>query len=153
MNTNGLYEFGGGKAYVPQGVTIPSASGTHDLGPGRRLPDSLTGLLTATPYSYNVMAPAFLRPSGNKFNEAGVRREAYNVYFQDTWKATPKLAISYGLRYEVNSRIHEATKRTSLPIFLSADGKTVPYWDHNAIQKELINPEPPYDQDWRGLGT
>jgi hypothetical protein len=149
VNTNGLYEFGGGKAYSP--VFIQSASGTHDVQVGDPLPDSLTGLLTATPYSYNVMAPAFLTPVGNKFNEAGVRREAYNFYFQDTWRATSKLTLSYGLRYEVNSRIHEATKRTSLPIFLGADGKTVPYWDHNAIQKELINPQPPYDQDWKGV--
>ena len=152
VNTNGLYEFGGGKAYVPPGVTITSASGTHNLGPGEPLPDSLTGLLTATPYSYNIMAAAFLTPVGNKFNEAGVRREAYNFYFQDAWKATSKLTVSYGLRYEVNSRIHEATKRTSLPIFLGPDGKTVPYWDHNAIQEELINPQPPYDQDWNGWG-
>ena len=150
VNTNGLYEFGGGKAYSP--VSIKSASGTHDVQVGDPLPDSLTGLLTATPYSYNIMAPAFLTPVGNKFNEAGVRREAYNFYFQDAWKVTPKLTASYGLRYEVNSRIHEATKRTSLPIFLGADGKTVPYWDHNAIQKELINPQPPYDQDWNGWG-
>jgi len=152
VNTNGLYEFGGGKAYVPPGVTITSASGTHNFGPGDALPDSLSGFLTATPYSYNIMAPAFLTPVGDKFNEAGVRREAYNFYFQDTWKVTPKLTLSYGLRYEVNSRIHEATKRTSLPIFLGADGKTVPYWDRDAIQKEIINPQPPYDQDWKGLG-
>jgi hypothetical protein len=152
VNPNGLYEFGGGNAYVPQGVTITSASGNHNYGPGDVLPDSLTGLLTATPYSYNIMAAAFLTPAGNKFNEAGVRREAYNFYFQDSWKAMPKLTVSYGLRYEINSRIHEATKRTSLPIFQGADGKTVPYWDHNASQKELINPQPPYDQDWNGWG-
>src|SRR5207302_1546467 len=147
---NGLYEFGGGKAYSPQ--FIQSASGTHDIQVGEPLPDSLTGLLTATPYSYNIMAAADITPVGGKFNEAGVRREAYNFYFQDTWKATQHLTVNYGLRYEVNSRIHEATKRTSLPIFLGADGKTVPYWDRTAHQVELINPQPPYDQDWKGWG-
>jgi len=150
VNPNGLYEFGGGKAYSPQ--LIRSASGTHDILPGEPLPDSLTGLLTATPYSYNIMAAASITPVGGKFNEAGVRREAYNFYFQDTWKATSRLTANYGLRYEVNSRIHEATKRTSLPIFLGADGKTVPYWDRTAHQLELINPQPPYDQDWNGWG-
>jgi len=150
VNPNGLYEFGGGKAYSP--VSIQSASGTHDIQVGDALPDSLTGLLTATAYSYNIMAAADVTPVGDKFNEAGVRREAYNFYFQDVWKASQKLTVSYGLRYEVNSRIHEATKRTSLPVFLGADGKTVPYWDRNAIQKELINPQPPYDQDWKGFG-
>lgn len=150
VNPNGLYEFGGGTAYSP--VNVTSASGTHDIHVGDPLPDALTGLLTGTPYSYNIMAPAAITPVGGKFDEAGVRREAYNFYFQDAWKATPRLTVSYGLRYEVNTRIHEATKRTSLPVFLDANGKTTGYWDHNAIQKILINPQPPYNQDWKGFG-
>jgi hypothetical protein len=122
---NGAYSFGGGTAYSP--VAISSASGTHNIPVGGALPDSLTGLLTATPYSYNISAPAAFTPIGGKFDEAGVRREAYDFYFEDTWKATPHLTVSYGLRYEVNSRIHEATKRTSLPIFLGSDGKPTDY--------------------------
>lgn len=149
-NPNGLYEFGGGNAYSP--VKITSASGTHDIEVGEPLPDALTGLLTATPYSYNTIAPASLTPVGGKFNEAGVRREAYNFYFQDAWKATSHLSVSYGLRYEVNSRIHEATKRTSLPIFTDAQGRPTGYWDRTAKQTMLINPQPPYDQDWNGWG-
>jgi hypothetical protein len=147
-NTNGAYDFGGGTAYSP--VYIPSASGTHDIQVGDPLPDSLTGLLTATPYSYTITAAASITPVGDKFDEAGVRREAYNFYFQDAWKATPQLSVNYGLRYEVNSRIHEATKRTSLPIFIGANGKTAPYGDRTATQEVVINPQPPYDQDWNG---
>jgi len=149
-NPNGLYEFGGGTAYSP--VKITSASGAHDIQVGDPLPDALTGLLTATPYSYNVIAPANLTPVGGKFDEAGVRREAYNFYFQDAWKATSHLSVNYGLRYEVNSRIHEATKRTSLPVFTGANGKPTGYGDRTAKQAMLINPQPPYDQDWRGWG-
>ena len=149
-NPNGLYSFGGGTAYSP--VLIKSASGTHDIPVGRPLPDSLTGLLTATPYSYNVIAAADVTPTGDRFDEAAVRREAYNFYFQDTWKATSRLTLNYGLRYEVNSRIHEAENRTSLPRFIGADGKDVPYWDHSAKQIFLYNPQPPYDQDWKGWG-
>ena len=149
-NPNGAYTFGGGTAYAP--VFIPSASGTHDILKGDPLPDSLTGLLTATPFSYSITAPASITPVGGKFDEAGVRREAYNLYFQDAWKATPQLTVSYGLRYEVNSRIHEATKRTSLPVFLGADGKPAPYGDRTATQILLINPQPPYNQDWNGWG-
>jgi hypothetical protein len=155
-NPNGAYEFGGGTAYCcgdgKSGVTITSASGTHNINEGDPLPDSLTGLLTATPYSYSTTAPADITPIGDKFDEAGVRREAYNFYFQDVWKATPQLTVNYGMRYEVNSRIHEATKRTSLPVFLGADGKPVDYRDRNAHQIMLINPQPPYDQDWNGWG-
>ncbi|HEV2401920.1 MAG TPA: TonB-dependent receptor [Candidatus Sulfotelmatobacter sp.] len=150
VNPNGLYEFGGGIVYSP--VNITSASGTHDIHVGDPLPDSLTGILTGTPYSYNIMSAASITPVGDKFNEAGVRREAYNFYFQDAWKATSKLTVNYGLRYEVNSRIHEATKRTSLPIFLGPNGQRVGYWDRSARQEVLINPQPPYDQDWNGWG-
>ena len=149
-NPNGSYTFGGGPAYSP--VFIPSASGTHDIQIGDLLPDSLTGLLTATPYSYGVTAAADLTPVGGKFNEAGVRREAYNFYFQDAWKATQRLSVNYGLRYEVNSRIHEETKRTSLPVFLDANGKPAPYGDPTATQIMVINPQPPYDQHWNGWG-
>lgn len=147
---NGAYSFGGGTAYSP--VDIPSASGTHNIAIGDPLPDSLTGLLTATPYSYNVSVPAAFTPVGGKFDEAGVRREAYNFYFQETWKATPKLTVSYGLRYEVNSRIHEETKRTSLAEFLDASGQPTSYWNHNASQIYVINPQPPYLLDWGGWG-
>ena len=149
-NPNGIYDFGGGPAYSPE--YIPSASGTHDIHVRDLLPDSLTQLLTASPYSYNVTAAASVTPVGNKFDEAGVRREAYNFYFQDAWKATPQFTVNYGLRYEVNSRIHEATKRTSLPVFTGPGGKSVPYWDRTATQDVLINPQPPYDQDWNGWG-
>ncbi len=147
---NGSYSFGGGTAYSP--VAIPSASGQHNIAAGDPLPDSLTGLLTATPYSYNISAPADFTPIGHKFDEAGVRREAYNFYFQDTWKATRQLTLTYGLRYEVNSRIHEPTKRTSLPVFLTAQGKPTSYWNTHATQHYVINPQPPYDQDWSGWG-
>ncbi len=150
VNPNGIYEFGGGTVYAPYEIT--SASGTHNISQGQQLPDSLTGLLTGSPYSYSIMAPASITPVGNKFDEAGVRREAYGFYFEDAWKATPALTVSYGLRYGVNSRIHEATKRTSLPIFLGVNGKPVSYLDRNATQEIVINPQPPYDQDWNGWG-
>src|SRR3984957_16741229 len=52
VNPNGAYVFGGGTAYSQ--VLIPSASGLHNISPGQPLPDALTGLLTATPYSYTV---------------------------------------------------------------------------------------------------
>src|SRR5581483_1049753 len=101
---------------------------------------------------YSVTAAAPFTPVGGKFDEAGVRREAYNFYFQDTWKATQKLTLNYGLRYEVNSRIHEATKRTSLPMFFHANGQPAPYWDRTSKQVFIVNPQPPYSQDWKGWG-
>ena len=58
VNPDGTYTFGGGAAYAP--ADIPSASGQHDIQAGDPLPDTLTGFLTATPFSYNtVVASAF----------------------------------------------------------------------------------------------
>lgn len=147
---NGTYTFGSGAAYSP--VFIPSASGNHDIQPGDQLPDSLFGLLTATPYSYSIYAVAPFTPIGGRFNEAGVRREAYNFYFMDTWKATSRLTLTYGLRYEVNSRIHEATKRTSSMRFIDSAAKPASYLDHTAKQIFVVDPQPPYNQDWGGWG-
>ncbi|HEY6292916.1 MAG TPA: hypothetical protein VI455_15305, partial [Terriglobia bacterium] len=149
-NINGLYDFGGGTAYSP--VLITSASGKHNIEPGDPLPDSLTGLLTATPYSYTVSAVSNLAAQGDKFDEAAVRREAYNFYFQDGWKATSHLTVNYGLRYEVNSFIKEAKNRTSSPQIIGPAGNPVPFWEADAQQILLYAPKPPYGMDWSGLG-
>jgi Carboxypeptidase regulatory-like domain len=146
---NGAYSFGGGTAYSQ--VAIQSLSSQHNIAVGDPLPDSLTGLLTATPYSYNISLPAEFTPTGKMFDAAGVRRQAYNFYFQDAWKASPRLTLSYGLRYEVDSRIAEATKRTSLPQFF-ADGTRTSYWNHQANMLFIVNPQPPYQFDWNGWG-
>ena len=149
-NPNGAYSFGGGTAYSP--VPILSASGKHDIAAGEALPDSLTGLLTATPYSYTITAAANGTPAGDKFDEAATHREAYEFFFQDNWKATRRLAVNYGLRYDVNSRIHEAQQRTSGPKFIGSSGQPVSYWDHSARQIFVYDPQPPYNQDWSGWG-
>jgi hypothetical protein len=150
LNPNGQYTFGGGTAYSP--VLIHSASGQHDIQPGDPLPDSLIGLLTATPFSYTVTAAASLTPIGNKFDEAAVRREAYNFYFQDTWKATARLGVNYGFRYEVNSRIKEAKHRTSLAIPFGPDSKPADFLAPGTRQIYVYNPQPPYAMDWNGWG-
>src|SRR5215470_17001904 len=149
-NPSGAYTFGGGTAYSP--VFIPSASGMHDIHPGDPLPDSLTGLLTATPYSYTITALYRLTPGGDKFDIAAVRREAYNFYFEDTWKATPKLTVNYGLRYELNSRIKEAKHRTSILDPVDASGKLTSFLAPGARIYFLYNPQPVYALDKKGFG-
>ena len=51
---------------------------------------TLTGLLTASPCWYNIRLSSRVYSGGNKFDAAGVRRQAYNLYFEDGWKATPR---------------------------------------------------------------
>src|SRR5215469_7175582 len=149
-NPNGEYVFGGGPAYSP--VFIPSASGQHDILPGQQLPDSLLGLLTATPFEYTISAPYRLTPTGDKFDEAAVHREAYNFYFQDTWKATSRLSLNYGLRYELNSRIKEGLNRTSVALPVGPGGKPVDFLSPGASQEFLYNPQPIYSLDKNGWG-
>lgn len=149
-NPNGLYAFGGGPSYSP--VFISSASGTHDIQPGDQLPDALTQLLTASPFEYTVTAAASVTPVGDKFDSAAVRREAYNFYFLDAWKVNSKLAINYGLRYELNSRIKEAKRRTSIAIPLDASGNETSFLTPGAHQEFLFNPQPVYPLDKNGWG-
>jgi hypothetical protein len=148
VNPNGVYLFGGGTAYSQ--VFIPSASGQHNILPGDPLPDSLTGLLTATPYEYTISAPYATTPTGGKFDEAAVRRQAYDFYVQDFWRATSKLSINYGLRFELNSRIKEADNRTSVATPIGPDGKPVSFLTPGATQEFLYNPQPIYPLDWTG---
>jgi len=149
-NPNGIYTFGGGTAYSP--VQILSASGQHNVSPGDPLPDALTGLLTATPYSYSVSAAASVTPKGDRFDEAAVRREAYNFYVQDAWKLSARWNLTYGLRYEINSRIKEAKHRTSIAVPVGPDGQPVSFFSPGAQQTYLYNPQPAYPMDWRGFG-
>jgi TonB dependent receptor len=149
-NPNGLYTFGGGTSYSP--LQILSASGQHNIRPGQPLPDALTGLLTATPYSYTITAAANVTSQGNKFDEAAVRRDAYDFYFQDAWKISPRWVLTYGLRYELNSPIREAHNRTSVGFPVDAQGNSTSFFVPGARQIYTFNPQPIYPTDWRGFG-
>jgi len=149
-NPDGQYTFGGGPAYALS--VIPSASERHDIQVGDLLPDTLSGFLTATPFSYSTTVPAPFTAVGDRFDIVALRREAFNIYFQDTWKVTPRFTLNYGLRYELNSRIHEINKRTSTIRIVDAGGNTVPAWQAGAREIMLIDPQPPYGRDLRGWG-
>jgi hypothetical protein len=147
---NGQYTFGGGTAYSP--VAISSASGTHDILAGGPLPDSLSGLLTASPYSYTISVAPPIFAQGSQMGECAKRRESYNLYIQDTWKVTPRLTTTYGVRYEASSRIGEAHDLTGSLTIVSPDGRPTPYWDPAAQGVYRVNLHPPYQMDWDGLG-
>jgi hypothetical protein len=147
---NGTYSFGGGAAYSP--VEIRSQSGLHDIHVGDLLPDALSGFLTAAPFSYTVTAAPSLFAQGDRMGDSAVRRAAYNFYAQDNWKISPRLAVSYGVRYELDSPISEAARRTSGLVFEDAAGQPVDAETPGARARFLINQQPPYPTDWNGWG-
>ena len=141
MSPNGQYQFGGGAAYSP--VAIRSASGTHDIPAGAPLPDTLSGLLTGSAFTYTIAAAPLLFAQGNHMGDSAIHRDAYNLYFQDSWKLSSRLLVNYGLRYEIDSPIREPDDRASAPVL---KGTGLPG------SELIINPDPPYKLDKNGWG-
>jgi len=140
LNPNGQYQFGGGAAYSP--VEIRSLSGRHDIHAGDPLPDALTGLLTAAAFAYTTAVAPPLFAQGDRIGDSAIHRDAYNAYFQDSWKVSDRLLLNYGLRYEIESPIREPAKRTSAPVLDGAQAGSV----------LLINVTPAYRLDKNGWG-
>ena len=139
---NGEYIFGGGVAYSP--VAIRSASGRHDIPTGTPLPDTLSALLTASPFAYTTaVAPPFF-PQGDQIGVAAISRYNVNLYFQDKWTISDRLVLDYGLRYEVYTPISERAKRTSSLVTLGGP--------NGPRQEYIINPQPRYQLDLNGWG-
>ena len=136
---NGEYDFGGGTAYSP--VDIPSQSGAHTIHAGDSLPDTLTSLLTGSPFAYTVaVAPPYFS-NGEHIGPAAINRNAGAIYLQDTWKVSDRFVLNYGLRYERYSALAERAKRTAGLI----DTTT------GLGQEFVVNPQPAYissQYDW-----
>ena len=115
---NGEYGFGGGTAYATE--AIASTSGHHNINIGDPLPDTLSGFLSGSPFTYSVaVAPSFIS-TGEHMGPAAINRENYAWWVQDTWKVTPRLTLDYGLRWDMYTPISERAHRTSAIQF--ADG-------------------------------
>jgi len=135
---NGEYDFGGGTAYAR--ANISSQSGTHDIHVGDPLPDTLTGLLSGSPFVYTVaIAPSYFS-NGEHIGVAAINRNAGAIYAQDTWKMTDSFVLDYGVRWEIYTPIAERAKRTAG--FLNT-GDT---------QQYVVNPQPGYKTNLNGWG-
>ena len=125
---NGEYDFGGGTAY--SAVEITSASGSHTINIGDPLPDTLSAFLIGSAFAYTrAVAPTYFS-NGQNIGPAANDRTAIAAYAQDIWKATSRLTIGYGLRFELYTPLSERAHRTS-GFFPSPDSGQV----------FLINPE------------
>jgi hypothetical protein len=142
ISPNGEYDFGGGTAYSP--INIPSQSGRHDIHVGDPLPDTLSSLLSGSPFVYSVaVAPSYFS-GGQHIGAAAINRNAGAFYAQDTWKINPRLVLDYGLRYELYSPFSERAKRTS--------GLAFQKTPTGVAQTFVINPQPGYKFNLNGFG-
>ena len=140
----------GGTAFSPVCYFVGERHAQYSA--GGSLTRYVDGIADGSPFSYTVSAPASVTPTGDKFDEAAVRREAYGFYFLDAWKVNAKLNVNIGLRYELNSRIKEAKHRTSIAVPVDASGNETSFLAPGATQIFLYNPQPVYPLDKNGWG-
>jgi hypothetical protein len=138
----GEYDFGGGTAYSP--VNISSQSGMHNIRVGDALPDTLSGLLSGSPFVYTVVVAPTYFSGGEHIGAAAINRNAFGFFAQDTWKISPRLVLDYGLRYELYTPVTERAKRTSGIAFSSTPS--------GVAQQFVVNPQPGYRFNLNGLG-
>ena len=111
QSPNGQYVFGGGAAFATS--AIRSASGDHDISAGQQLPDTLSGFLSGSAFSYTVAVAPPQFPQGNQIGVAAISRYNLNLYAEDSWRISPRLLVDYGLRFELYSPITERARRTA----------------------------------------
>ena len=135
---NGEYDFGGGTAYATE--AIASSSGMHNINIGDPLPDTLSGLLSGSPFAYIVAVAPPGVSDGAHIGPAAINRSDYNAYVEDSWKVTPKLTLDYGLRWEYYTPITERAHRTG-------SFRTL-----NGALDYVVNPQPGYSSTLNAWG-
>ncbi len=62
----------------------------------------LLGLLNGTSITYNYLKDGSILPIGDPRQNNFINYN-YEFYIQDTWRVNPKLTLTYGLRYSINT--------------------------------------------------
>jgi hypothetical protein len=79
----------------------------HDIHMGDPLPDTLSALLTGSPFAYTrAVAPSYFS-NGQNIGPAADSSSAFAAYVQDVWKVTPRIVLNFGLRFELYTPISE----------------------------------------------
>lgn len=79
----------------------------------------------ASNFDYNAKGEVLKQGSGNSFNYRNYETE---IYFSDTWKVTPNLTLSYGLRYQNYTVPYETSGKEAVPQLTSGEFTFDTYW-------------------------
>jgi hypothetical protein len=113
VGPGGEFDFDAG---TPLPVTIPSTNGGTSLVAGTPSPNGLISMMegAAVDYARSTTVPGYGPPGGGAI-WWGLRRWTLSGYFQDDIKATPRLTLNLGLRYEYTSVPWEVGDRMAGP--------------------------------------
>lgn len=102
-NFTNINAFGVGGVYTFAGTqtTLPSTQG-----------QALGGAAIGFPYASFLLGAVDTASVSNEQNPQ-YRKQGWAIFAQDTWKATRKLTLDYGLRYDYQPAPHELHYRTS----------------------------------------
>ncbi len=138
LGPNGQYVFTPG---TPLTATVPSTNGGAPLLAGTGSPNSLISMMEGEAFSYGrgVPAPGY-GPPGGAIGGWGIRSWNAAAWVQDDIRATSKLTVNLGLRYEYNSVPYEVDNRS---------GGIGEYG--NLYGQFVLNPEPIFNPDYRNF--
>jgi hypothetical protein len=109
VNFNGTYTFGGGTGPVLDGANQPVAGQTEQISSIERYRRTLL----FEQLGYSALQIRALGGGATQFSIAGGRPETsagqfdLGIFWGDTWRLRPNLTLSYGLRYETQTNIHD----------------------------------------------